>query len=144
LLRGALSLRLSLLVARDDLYPAIGVRVKRAGAVLLGEREDLLVVGVREDERATQHEAFARFLLFGSGPPVALGEELVNHVGAGVPVRNFDGEAFAAAVAGAPRGLGCVEGVLDESVDDLGVESFEGLGDVVADGWACYRSRTPP
>jgi hypothetical protein len=90
--------------------------------VFFDERQDLLGVCVWEHERPTEREASASLFLFGCRSAVALGEEFVDDVGVGVPVGDFDREAFAAAVAGAPRGLGCVEGVLDESVDDLGVE----------------------
>jgi hypothetical protein len=37
--------------------------VGRADAVFLDEGEDVLVVGVREDERASEHEALACLLL---------------------------------------------------------------------------------
>src|SRR5205814_1398177 len=83
------------LILGDEFQPTVGMGAERACAVFFDEAEYLLGVGVGEDERAVQQEALARFFLFASWSAVALGEQFVHDVGAGVPVRHLDGEAFA-------------------------------------------------
>src|SRR5262245_3838096 len=99
---------------RDDLDPAIGVWVERVDPVFLAEGEAVLVVGVGENERAAEHEALARLLLFASGSAVALGEQFVDDVGAGVPVGHLDRKTSAAAITRTPNGLLRDQRVLDE------------------------------
>src|SRR5262245_41214809 len=87
----------------------------------------------RNEAEGEQHEALARLFLFASESAVALGEQFVDDVGAGVAVRHLDGRAFPAAITRTPDGLLGDERVLGEPGQQVRVDCLECVRDPFTD-----------